>query len=900
MYIILKYKIYNEVVINMMTKLLKGYFIKNRNKFFIIVFAIAVCTMIIFANKVSKNSQSNYVVKETVKQMADYQAKFKNVSKRDLDIIKNSEDIKNTIVSKYYGDIKTEQNFYKLESYNSDSFKELKNTLIYGHYPRGKNEVIIDLSFFELLKSQGKINMPDDNKFKEIYVDFRYIKEYQNNKEEEVLLDETQNFKIVGVYDFSQMMKRYKDDGFSVYVHSNFDYPSVAITYNGYINLKNGFKGYTSKTNKLQGELTSTKSQLTINEDRQMALSDNSSSLTTLDKFDKGIIIASLVIIFNVFSIMSREIIREIGLLRIVGMSKKQSFILLFIKNLITLITGLTIGFLLGCILSVFMIRYMNFDSSMLIDPRKAPILITTKSITNTIKTITYMFIVSTIVPVLSIIMSYPIDMISGKLKFDLRIENKVLSKLKIYKKMKNKVTSIVYKYSDNIKHNNRNMKMYNSKYIKMKLAMKNSKRNLVYIITTGILVAMSGLYIVSIFIDNQSSLVDNNPLLLKLGDYDIDLNYIGSDSILGRGITEKEINELNNIDGIESIYSVKRRVAFSRLNTKDLSKAMKTTMFLNGKDKEIDYGIDLLSINEDASKNLLNDYKGLIEKGQMFAPNRDIPEVVIFNKIEDWSSGSRNLVDANKKYKLGDIIDVKISMQENGKLVYKTVKVKVVGFLSDKWEGVNEGLSNYPDIVMDSSDFKKITGENTYDEIKIKVNPDKLETVKESIENRVKDNKSIKYDDRSSIEKEITQYRWINTVRELFNSMLFAFTASINIFFSVITSIEVRRKEFGIMRSIGLSLKDLKGILIREGLIYGIFSSILGLIFIFNYGVKLSSMLKRMSEHKHIEYSGSWYILPMYPTLIFIIVTILICLLAVALTFRRLSKNIVDQIDDI
>lgn len=882
-----------------MIKLLNGYITKNRGKFLVMIFAVAMCVTVMFANKVAKNSQTDYVVKETKKQMADYQAKLINGTKEDFHIIKNDPNTKNVIMSKYYGDIRTEKNFYKLESYNKDSFKQLKNTIVKGRYPEKENELIIDTSFFELLELEGKIKLGSDGKFENTYVDLRFIKEYQNEKGEEQILDETWKFKVVGVYDITRMMKRYNEEGFSAYVYENFDYPNTALTYNGYINLKSGFHEYTDKISSLQKKLKLTfiDSALIINEDRAMAIEANSTSLTNLDQFDKGILIATFFIIFNVFNIMAKEMIQEIGLLRVVGMSKKQSLKFFFMKILIILVIGSIVGFSLGYIISIFMIRYMNFDPSMLIDPRKAPVLITTKSITNTIKITITILILSTIIPILATMTSYPIDMLSGKIKSNFKTVDELLSKLSIYRKIKKRIINNTKKNTKNSRNKKNIIKSFFSKHIKMKLAIKNSKRNLIYIFTTAIIAGMAGSYVVGIFTDEESDLLENSPLLLELGDYDIDLNYTGSDSLIGKGISKGTVKNVEDIDGVESIYAVKRKKAFSRLNTKDLSEIMRTVMSLEESDKYIDFRFDLVSFGEDAFKNVLNDYEGIIEEGRVCRPNSEVIEAVVYNKIRGQGS---KLELVNEKYKLGDEIEVKLATQDNGKFEYKTVKLKIVGFLGLEWGGLREGLSDFPDIVINSSDYERVTGDSTYDEVKLKVNPQQLEGVKTKVNHLIKNNESIKYDDRNSIEKEITQHRWIKIVRELFNSALFAFSALLNIFFSIVASIEIRKKEFGIMRAIGFSIKDLKGILLREGLVYGMVSSFFGVLFIFYYGVKLSNLLRKTAEFKRITYNGTWYIIPEIPTLLFILITISMCVLAVTFTFRRLNKNIVEQIRDI
>ena len=128
----------------------------------------------------------------------------------------------------------------------------------------------------------------------------------------------------------------------------------------------------------------------------------------------------------------------------------------------------------------------------------------------------------------------------------------------------------------------------------------------------------------------------------------------------------------------------------------------------------------------------------------------------------------------------------------------------------------------------------------------------------------------------------------------------MLSITAIINIIFSIVTSITIRKKEFGVMRSIGLSIKDLKGILLIEGFIYGLVSSIVGFLFIFYKGVKWAHLLRMTAKYQNVPYEGTWYILPKVPILIFVLITMIMCLLSVTFTFGKLNKDsIVEQIKE-
>lgn len=105
---------------------------------------------------------------------------------------------------------------------------------------------------------------------------------------------------------------------------------------------------------------------------------------------------------------------------------------------------------------------------------------------------------------------------------------------------------------------------------------------------------------------------------------------------------------------------------------------------------------------------------------------------------------------------KIGDTLKFKVLSEENGVKKYNNIEIKIVGFLSEEWftKGTYTN-SQTPDIIVDSSDYKKITGDNNFSQVKIKVEEQDLENIKLSIENILKDKKYIKYSDKNTINQE-------------------------------------------------------------------------------------------------------------------------------------------------
>lgn len=876
-----------------MVTILRGYFLKNMKTFLIMIFAIAISTTIIFGTMVARKSQAKHTIDEIYRQSPSYQIRVVDIGKEDLGIIKKHENVKNSVIQKYYGYIRYGQKIHFLEEFNSASFKKLKHTLVDGRFPEKKNEVIINEGLFELLRSDKKLAKTATNS-NEYDVNLRYIKEYLNDKKEHELFDETKRFKIVGIYKTTKAMAK-ASEGDGVYVYKDFEYPDRLVTYNGLIDLKSGFNRVYSKIEELALKLDSGALKMEANKTLEIAKIENHDALGSFNTFDTGTIIASAFIIFNVFNIMMKEIIKQIGLMRVIGMSKKQSLIVFVLKNLLVLIIGSLIGFLGGYLLAKALIQYFNM-TGILIDISKAPIYINAAIIRKTLTITTSILVLSTIIPVVVTLKTYPVSMMAGNLRTPFSIADEYLDKIKIYKKVKLFVLNINKNKKNKYKFKNFILGVLKVD-MKSNIAISNSKRNALYIISTAIIVGMAGLYGVRYFITNDSTDI-GDPRLQRLGDYDIELNNTDVSNSKDSGIPKEDIKKISSMKEVIDISTSLRTTGYIKLNTSDLSEVYRKKLSLDEDDQEQEMRFGIIGLDKEDLSSMVEKHKGLIESGKMYGKNDEILEVVMYNNFLNLGySGDQQVF--NKKLKLGDILNLKIAVESEGKLQYKILKIKIVGFLSKEWGalGVYTG-SQIPDILIDSDEYANITGSNNFSQVKIKANESELENVKVQIKNMFKYKKGIKYDDRNTIVAENGKYMWQAVLRNIVNSTMLSITAMINIIFSIVTSITVRKREFGVMRAIGASIKNLKGILLVEGLMYGLVSSFVGFLLIFYKGMTWASLIRATAKFQHVPYEGTWYIIPKVPTLIFILITVVMCLISVTLTFGRLNRgSIAEQI---
>lgn len=873
----------------MIFTLIRGYAVKNIKKLLIMIFAIAVSTTIIFGTTVARLSQSKYVSDEIYKQSPSYQIEVGNIGKEDFETIIKDDNVKSSVLRKYYGNFSYNEQLYVLEEYSESSFKKLKHTINKGRFPKQKDEIIISKNLFKELESTNKLKLINTESGKKEYeVDLNYSKEYIDSSNEHQVFNQVHKFKIVGTYNMTDIMEK-SSEGNGIYIYKDFEYPKELVTYNGFIDLKTGFKNVQTEIDKLSLKLDSGELNMQSNKALAAAKEDSQSALGGFDLFDTGTIVASVCIIFNVFNIMMKEFVREIGLLRVVGMSKKQSLLIFILKNTGVLLLGSLIGFFGGYVLAEVMIKYFNLTSGF-INVSNAPIYISKGAIFKTLKLTTSVLVISTILPIVITLKSYPINMMSGGLRNPFNVFDEVFSKLKVYRKFKMLFLRLVIKITELLKLKNISFK----NNIVVNLALSNSKRNSMYILSTAIIVGMAGLYGVQQFITSEQGDSIGDPLLQRLGDYNIDLTYKGISKSDESLISQNDLDNISYLPGVSDIYTFNSTTAYAKMKTKDLSKSYKKNLSIKDNNRELEMKFDFIGLNKDA----LAENSSFLESGQLYNQDNDVIEAVVSNYFLD-----QTYTHSQQRYseglKVGDKLKFKVLSDENGVKKYNDIEIKIVGFLSTEWftKGTYTN-SQTPDIIIDTNDYKKITGDNNFSQVKIKVENQEVENVKSSVETMFKDKEYIKYSDKETIDQEQGTLVWQIVVRNIVNSAMLSITALINIVFSIVTSISMRKKELGVMRAIGLSIKDLKKILICEGLIYGIVSSIVGVLFILYKGASWVHLLKMTAKFQGIPYDGPMFIFPAIPTLIFILITMIVSLISVIFTFRTINKySIVDQI---
>lgn len=356
---------------------------------------------------------------------------------------------------------------------NQEYFDEVfANSLIEGRLPESENEAILPYSFKSLLPifnslggsfesaifnseifnstvieninssgNNGLNQMIDNIKSKGLY---DYIIDEGSKMDQSSFSGEIKEFseiKIVGYYStyssshsildfdekgarldyFNGIILRYKEITDKTYSVSGLFREFIDV-YNPITTL-NAIPGFSNET------YDSTRINNEIIEMKYMGINSNYSFYVYLGTFIMALILlAVIVFIYNIFNTNYIDKTRDLGLLKVVGMTNKQLYKLIVIEGSIYFLISLPIGYLLGKIISTLLNFYVNMVLNESIMELALTVLHTTRQwVLILVTAISYiMIVISQLMASKNVFNSKPIDAINGGIqKLEFKPNNK-------------------------------------------------------------------------------------------------------------------------------------------------------------------------------------------------------------------------------------------------------------------------------------------------------------------------------------------------------------------------------------------------------------------------------------------------------------------------------------------
>ena len=781
---------------------------KKRTIVTIIGIILSVALICAVASMVSSFRES--LIRFEINRDGNFHYEFSNVDSKKLKEIKNNRNFEKIYISKNVGYLKLDNSknedkpYAYLIAMNKITMSNVSLNLIEGRFPSNDKEIVIPRH----LKTNGRVDYKVGDTIT-LYLGDRVSDGYtlnQNNpyhKDEETFdIKDTKTFKIVGIIERpSTIIENYLAPGYTFITYLNDN--NYSGEYNVYLRytkeaLKNRYEITAKLLNvdpikykKYMTDLNSLKeSEIDEIEEKIVKtphiMNGYLISLETMSLEDSTmkvlyilstiviiiIIVSSVFCIKNSFDISITEKTKQYGMFRSIGATSKQIKKNVLYEAFILGIIGIPLGILCGLLASWILIKVCNYY------------------LYGTLNGITLVFNTSLISILISILL--------GSITI-------YFSALKSARRASKLSPMVAIRNSEDIKIKSK--KLRTPKYIKSLfgvggvISYKNLKRNKKKYRTTVISIVVSvsvfiGLYY---FMNMAFSIVD-----LEVGKSDVNIQLIIGDNSKDKENNLNKIEQIFNLDNIERISFQKRllgEIIDKTLYTKEFNKLIgtngtKISIFAIG-DSEYRTYVKSLGLNYSDVKNT---------------------GILINNSFAYDENSKKDVEISVLNIKKNDKVDIKINNITHQIKISEVTKERPFGFSNTYSSGF---------IIVSDEYLKELDSNFNYGWILIKSN--NADLLQSNIEKILED---IDY----NLDNTDKNYRIVKGVYTLMAIFLYGFITVItligitNIFNTITTNINLRRGEFAILKSVGMTSHEFNRLINLETIFYSLKSLLIGI----------------------------------------------------------------------
>lgn len=781
---------------------------KKRTIVTIIGIILSVALICAVASMVSSFRES--LIRFEINRDGNFHYEFSNVDSKTLKEIKNNRNFEKIYISKNIGYLKLDNSknedkpYAYLIAMNKITMSNVSLNLIEGRFPSNDKEIVIPRH----LKTNGRVDYKVGDTIT-LYLGDRVSDGYtlnQNNpyhKDEETFdIKDTKTFKIVGIIERpSTIIENYSAPGYTFITYLNDN--NYSGEYNVYLRytkeaLKNRYEITAKLLNvdpikykKYMTDLDSLKeSEIDEVEEKIVKtphiMNGYLISLETMSLKNSTmkvlyilstiviiiIIVSSVFCIKNSFDISIAEKTKQYGMFRSIGATSKQIKKNVLYEAFILGIIGIPLGILCGLLASWILIKVCNYY------------------LYGTLNGITLVFNTSLISILISILL--------GSITI-------YFSALKSARRASKLSPMVAIRNSEDIKIKSK--KLRTPKYIKSLfgvggvISYKNLKRNKKKYRTTVISIVISvsvfiGLYY---FMNMAFSILD-----LEVGSSDANIQLIIGDNSKDKEKNLNKIEQIFNLDNIERISFQKRllgEIIDKTLYTKEFNKLIgtngtKISIFAIG-DSEYRTYVKSLGLNYSDVKNT---------------------GILINNSFAYDEDSKKDVEISVLNIKKNDKVDIKINNITHQIKISEVTKERPFGFSNTYSSGF---------IIVSDEYLKELDSNFNYGWILIRSN--NADLLQSNIEKILGD---IDY----NLDNTDKNYRIVKGVYTLVAIFLYGFITVItligitNIFNTITTNINLRRGEFAILKSVGMTSHEFNRLINLETIFYSLKSLLIGI----------------------------------------------------------------------
>ena len=849
----------------------------NKKRTIVTIIGIMLSVALITAVATMYSSAIKSLINFETYRNGNFHIAFYDVNEKEIYKIEKNKGVEELYLTSNIGYAKLDnsKNEYKpyayIKAFTNDALENLSIKLIDGRLPKDENEIVIP----NHLKTNGRIDLKIGDEItldvgKRINEEQAELNQYNpfiKEVKEEIVETTTKTYKIVGIIERpAYNIENYEAPGYTFITYLDKEringYVDVYAKFNkygskNYLNVAANIlevdeeifvKGYThnftesekKEYDKYAEELSKAKYQYNIN--GYLIMLENN----PLDENATGglgyaalivciiIVITSVFCIKNSFDISITEKIKQYGMLRSIGATKKQIKRNVYYEGTILGIIGIPLGIVLGLIASYILIIVSNIFLKEMLNVNTGLKLVLSIS--------WFSIVVAIILGIITIYLSAirsarkasivsPINSIRNSA--DIKVKSKKIKSPKIINKLFGIGGEISYK---NFK---RNKKKYRTTVISI-------------VVSVAVFIGLS------YFIGEAFNSVK---MEIKTYDYNLALNVYSEEK------EDKFMNTLN-LKNIEN-YAIYK---YNYLNLKNPK---------YNEDYIVQNHLDKNYINKDAVINILTigdyQYKKYLEELNLNYDEYQNKAILISNKIElekyDEKTEKNKLIYVTEyDYKNGDVLSLYNDYSK------ENIDIEI-GSITDKKPFGEEFMNVY--LLVSDKMFNEIKRENKrFTMYYLSNNPDKLQD----------DIDEMLQGEDYYLNNINEQAKMMNNLFTLVAIFLYGFIIVIsligitNIFNTITTNMNLRKQEFAMLKSIGMTSKEFKKMIRLESVFIGAKSLL--------FGIPIGIGISYLIYHFMIEESNLPFDLPILAIIISIIVVYLLITILMKYSMNKINKE--------
>lgn len=862
---------------NLYTSLTLRYLKENKRRTIVTIIGIILSTALICGIGNISVSLMDHKIRETIANDGEFHATFYDIKKDDISTITNSAGISKSALSESLGYAKLDKDdkyMIQIKEYDENAFKGYQIKLKDGRLPSNDKEIV--LSEESLKKSSKKIG--DSISFnigKRVDEDGNSIEgdlwAYENEK---IINATKKDFKIVGTIekpgvewngsdavvtgitylDINNIDKN-QDVNVSISVNKPTEIYEIApkIAKNLGLKLKDVSGDNYNNKQGIHYENLSFNEHLLRLQGASVYSNINNSIYMIIIIVTVLVVICTIATVYNAFSISISERKKQFGILNSIGATKSQIIKLVFIEAFIVSVIAIPIGIVCGTISIDLVFRFIQrfFENSFIAD-MNLRVVYNPYIIIGSILIVLITIGISAILPAITAAKISPLEAIKNS------------SNLKIGKVKDSKIVRFIFKTEGVLAYKNlrRNKKKFRITLFSL-------------IISVVIFISFSGFMKLFIKANQvQSSQMNYDLYLYKNGFAEDD----------------KIINELKKVKGIENFsinneYSIGTNVGENNIN-KGYKELIEKYFTKENKNDEVVYNFSnsLFFFPGDEAISKLKLKTGKFDKETAIKENG----IILRNKSYYEEPGKKGDVSLTN-YKVGDIIDAyEIGYDEkNDKEIIETVKLKVLATTEDLLPG--QLSSSYMGL-----DF--ITYDEVGQKLGFNINKGRMYISTNKEENTRKAIKEIAEKYGYTVNDEIEYARKNEQSMMAMKVFVYGFVSVIslvsitNIVNTISTNINLRKREFAIIKSIGVTPSGFNKMIYLESLLYGALSLI--------YGIPIGMGITILMNKTLGDVINLGMVIPWNAIIISFVGIFIITFIASYIPMKKINKeNIIDSI---